>query len=132
MRPLLTIVDDCRELRHLIQLLAEEELGIGCLGVESLSELISNRDEVLKSNAILVDINLGQGEPDGVEVYHWIQQQGYEGQVLFLTGHAKESPQVQEASRTGIPVLEKPMRADQLLDSIRGFFFPDFAKVGLS
>lgn len=132
MPPRLTIVDDCKELRHLIRLLAEDELGVACLGVESLSDLIQNRDEVLESHAIIVDINLGKGNPDGIEVYRWIQEQQFSGHVLFLTGHAKESPQVQEASRTGVPILEKPMTASQLLDSIREFFFADSCQAGVS
>ena len=115
MKNAVTVVDDCGELRCLFALILEQEFGVSCLGLTSLSEVMSRSDDVLDSRAIILDINLGPGEPDGVVVYEWLRSQDYRGQIFFFTGHARESPFVRRAADTGVPVLEKPMSPDALI-----------------
>ena len=117
----ITLVDDSRELRFLFDILIKQELGVPVIGCPSLKDVMQHRDEVLNSQAIIIDINLGPGEPDGVEVYRWIRDQKYDGQIFFFTGHAAEAPQVRVAAKTGVPVLEKPLSAIELIDVVKGF-----------
>ncbi len=115
MKPAVTIVDDCDELRFLLATLLEHELGLSCRSLGSLGEVIAHADDVLYSKVVILDINLGPGQPDGVAVYEWLREQGFPGRIFFLTGHAKNSPHVQQAASTGVPILEKPMTPDELI-----------------
>lgn len=110
-----TLVDDCKELRVLVSLLLFEELGVRCTACASFSEVQRREEQVLENQAAIIDINLGAGQPDGVQVYRWFRERGYKGKIFFLTGHAKGSPQLREALQTGVTILEKPMTADELV-----------------
>lgn len=110
-----TIVDDCEDFRFLISALLERKLDANCLTVASFTELQANATSVLKSQIVLLDINLGPGQPDGVTVCEWLQSQSYPGKIFFLTGHAKGSPHVARAASTGVPVLEKPLPPDEIV-----------------
>lgn len=113
------IVDDSLEIRYLVSLLLRCDLDVPCLALETLSEVRQHAREVLGSRAIILDINLGPDQPDGVAVYHWLVSHDYRGHVFFMTGHAKESPTVRAASRTGVRILEKPMLPDDLVAMLR-------------
>ena len=110
-----TIIDDCHELCVLITCLLKEELDVTCSTYGSLTEVEEHSGEVLSSKVAILDINLGQGQPDGVEVYHWLRNHHYQGKVFFFTGHALASPQVMRAAETGVPVLEKPMSVEEIV-----------------
>jgi DNA-binding NtrC family response regulator len=69
--------------------------------------------------AAVLDINLGPGEPTGVDAYHWLRSHGYSGRVIFLTGHAASHPLVREAQLIGdAVVLQKPAGIDDLESTI--------------
>jgi FixJ family two-component response regulator len=69
--------------------------------------------------AAVLDINLGAGEPTGIDAYHWLRSHGFSGRVIFLTGHAASHPLVREARLIGdAVVLEKPTRIGQLESAI--------------
>jgi DNA-binding NarL/FixJ family response regulator len=69
--------------------------------------------------AAILDINLGQGEPTGIDAYHWLRSRGFSGRVVFLTGHAASHPLVREARLIGdAVVLEKPTGMDHLSSAI--------------
>ena len=112
---MVTIVDDSFELRYLISVLLEKSLGTPCLCIASFKEAISQSNKVLESAVVILDINLGPGQPDGVAVYEWLKGQGYRGKVFFLTGHAKGGQQVRQAAKTGVSILEKPMAPEELI-----------------
>jgi len=109
------IVDDDLPLRETFTLLCE------ALGVEeaasagSLSELADRSAQALRANLILIDINLGDGEPNGLAVFRWLKEHGFKGRAVFFTGHAKSDPMVQEVSRAaGVPVLSKPLPIESI------------------
>jgi FixJ family two-component response regulator len=97
---------------------------VKCLKFTGLQDLMQRHTEVLGTNSdgippqetlAIVDINLGYGKPTGIDVYHWLQEQNYEGRIVFLTGHAKDHALVREASiMDHIPIYEKPLAFDQL------------------
>jgi len=79
----------------------------------------------LRCDLALIDINLGAGQPSGVEVYRWLRARGFGGRIFFLTGHAMNSPFVAEAVRLGdAQVLSKPIRPDRLIRLLRGEYEP--------
>jgi DNA-binding NtrC family response regulator len=64
----------------------------------------------------IVDINLGDGQPSGVDAYRWLRGNGFRGRIAFLTGHAKSHPLVAEALKAGdVNVYEKPIDFDVLM-----------------
>lgn len=63
----------------------------------------------------LLDINLGRGQPSGLDVYRWLRGHGYAGRIAFLTGHGRSHPLVGDALRSGdASVFEKPVSPDGL------------------
>lgn len=87
----------------------------------SLSELQARRDEILACKVAIIDINLGEGEPSGIDAYQWLCDQSYEGKVFFMTGHAKSHPLVVKAGSMGnATVLTKPLEIGKFLDLISG------------
>jgi DNA-binding NtrC family response regulator len=108
-------VDDDLDLREAMQDV------LGKLGVQrvvtagSLQDVEARRDDALRCELALVDINLGRGEPTGVNVYEWLEDQGFSGRVVFLTGHAAQDPRVQHAATlSGSTVASKPLSVAEL------------------
>ena len=76
--------------------------------------------EALRSELALLDINLGLGQPSGIDAYNWLRERSYQGRIVFVTGHAFGHPLVDEARRIGgAAVLAKPVPFDQLTKLIR-------------
>lgn len=114
-------VDDDADLREAMQ----DVLGV--LGVRrvvtagSLRDLEGRRGEALACQLALVDINLGRGQPNGVNVFEWLEQEGFAGRIIFLTGHANKDPSVQQAaSLSGSRVASKPLTIAQLRHLLGG------------
>lgn len=112
-------VDDSVALRRLVTLLLEEEPAVRCLSFASLAAVQAASEDVLGSCLAVIDINLGEGKPDGVAVYEWLKSNGFRGRSFFFTGHAKDSPQVIRAAQTGLQILEKPMTPEELLLTLK-------------
>ena len=63
----------------------------------------------------ILDVNLGPGEPSGVDVHGWLRSHGFAGDVVFLTGHARTHPLVAAAVATpGTRVFAKPIDESEL------------------
>ena len=107
----------------LLEILAEllQEHGCRCLLARSLAELQALAPEVLAADVAVLDINLGSGEPTGIDAYDWLMSEGFGGRLLFLTGHAHAHPLVARAERLRrAAVLDKPLDGKILLDRILG------------
>lgn len=115
MESTVTIVDDSNEFRFFFCCLLERKLQVNCLSLASFADVKDRASEVLKSRVVVLDINLGPGQPDGVAVFEWLRAHAYEGKIFFLTGHAKGSPEVKRAASTGVSIFEKPMRAQEIV-----------------
>jgi DNA-binding response OmpR family regulator len=108
------IVDDDEDLR---QSLAEVLVWIGarrCITAASLAEVESRAADVLASDLAVLDVNLGVGEPSGLDVLRWLRERGYAGRIVFLTGHARSHPLVKGAAAEDVRVLEKPVGTAEL------------------
>jgi FixJ family two-component response regulator len=107
----------------LLEILAEllEERGCRCLIAHSLGELKALGPEVLAADVVVLDINLGSGQPSGIDAYDWLVSEQFRGRILFLTGHAHAHPLVARAERLQrAQVLDKPLDGQVLLDKIIG------------
>lgn len=107
----------------LLEILAEllRERNCRCLLARSLQELKALGPAVLAADVAVLDINLGAGQPSGIDAYDWLVSQSFAGRLLFLTGHAHAHPLVARAERLNrATVLDKPLDGDVLLDCITG------------
>ncbi len=112
----LLIVDDDDDLRQALGELVEVSCARRVLGVGSLEELEALGARALACGLVIVDVNLGAGKPGGLEVVEWLRRHGYRGKVVFLTGHGRSTPEVDQVHRAGgIPVLSKPLAVDALM-----------------
>lgn len=111
--------DDADLLEALGELLQLD--GCRCLLVQSVDELKALGKQALDADVAVLDINLGMGQPSGIDAYDWLMSQGFGGRLLFLTGHAHAHPLVARAEKLHrATVLDKPMEAGVLLDRIAG------------
>jgi FixJ family two-component response regulator len=109
------VLDDDADLGLVMCELLGSSPDAQCVAYRSLEELTSHADEVLGCDVAILDVNLGPGEPNGIEARDWLTSHGFEGRTVFLTGHARDHPLVQLACRDGgVPVLEKPVDASTL------------------
>jgi DNA-binding response OmpR family regulator len=94
--------------------------GARCTGVGSLNEmqnlLAHGR---LPFDLAILDVNLGAGQPSGVDAYRWLRERSFSGEIVFLTGHGRSAPRVAEAYALGVKVLEKPVAIDDLVKLLR-------------
>jgi DNA-binding response OmpR family regulator len=113
-------IDDDEELLEVVR----EVLGYSglatCLVARSLAELIQQRDRVLACDLAIIDVNLGQDLPSGVDVFRWLKAQRFAGDIVFLTGHAADHPLVIAASRVGARgVFTKPIEMEELTQLVK-------------
>jgi DNA-binding NtrC family response regulator len=81
-------------------------------------EFESHAQEVLHAKVAILDINLGPDAPDGVDAFNWLMDHGFQGKIVFLTGHARTNPRVALAGSKGVEVFEKPLHPDKLISFV--------------
>jgi DNA-binding NtrC family response regulator len=113
------LVDDDEDLRAAMDEVLHR-LGVRRLiEAGSLRDVEDQREEALACQIALVDINLGYGEPTGINVFEWLEREGFRGRVVFLTGHGSQDPRVQHAAKlAGSRVASKPLTTAKLRDMI--------------
>jgi DNA-binding NtrC family response regulator len=95
--------------------------GATCLAAGSLADVEARAAEVLASDLAIIDINLGPNTPSGIVVHRWLRERQFRGRIVFLTGHGRAHPLVQEALRIdGVQVYEKPLGTDAILQLVQG------------
>jgi DNA-binding response OmpR family regulator len=113
------LLDDDIDLLEILSELLQER-GCRCLLARSVEELKA-LPEVLTADVAVLDINLGSGQPSGIDAYDWLLSQDFAGRLLFLTGHAHAHPLVARAERLNrATVLDKPLDGEVLLGRILG------------
>jgi FixJ family two-component response regulator len=111
--PTILILDDDDDVRESLASIFDV-LGRGCLTVPSFAAMIEARQVVLACALAILDVNLGEDVPSGVDAYGWLREQAFGGRAVFLTGHARSHPLVAGACALGARVLEKPISAAEL------------------
>ncbi len=90
--------------------------GHSCVTAASLEDLQAREREVMGCDLALLDINLGSDQPSGVEACEWLIRRGFEGRIVFLTGHGTTHPLVVEAAKVArAQVITKPLPTRALL-----------------
>jgi FixJ family two-component response regulator len=115
----ITMLDDSPELRSIMSRLIKLKLGESVMCFERVEDLLSHADEVLHSWVVVLDVNLGEGQPSGIDAYEWLKEHDFQGKVFFLTGHARTHPEVATACLTGAEVWEKPMSSMALCSKLK-------------
>lgn len=114
-------VEDSDDLRATFVELITVVVGLRCIGVASYQEVVALGNDVLGCSAAIIDINLGPGQPSGIDVYQWLRRVGYSERIVFLTGHASTHPLVTEAARIGdAEILSKPVDLDHIRLMVEG------------
>jgi ActR/RegA family two-component response regulator len=115
------LLDDDDDLREAISDLVRIASGRSCVSLSSYAELAPNRERVLACVLAVLDANLGDGRPSGVDAYEWLRKEHFAGRIVFLTGYGASHPLVQRAGKIGGPlVLTKPIDADEVRSLING------------
>ena len=114
-------VDDSSDLCQVMELMCQSLPDVECVCVTSMSAALERAAQVLQTALAILDVNLGNGEPSGVEIYHWLKRQNYRGKIVFLSGHARTDPLVEDAAKiSGVDFFQKPLGFDQLETLILG------------
>jgi len=114
-------VDDSSDLCQVMELMCQSLPGIDGICLTSMSAVLKRAAQVLRTDLAILDVNLGPGEPSGIEIYRWLKGQNYRGKIVFLSGHTRTDPQVVEATRiSGVDFLQKPLAFGQIEALILG------------
>src|SRR5213076_2902784 len=92
------LLDDDDELLDAVSSLIEFVTKAPCLKLHSLEEAQAARERVNECRLALLDIALGAGKASGLDVYRWLEAEGFHGRIVFLTGHALSHPLVKKAA----------------------------------
>ncbi|MCL2725390.1 MAG: response regulator [Polyangiaceae bacterium] len=111
------VVDDDADLVDVMTIFLEDA-GILCLPAHSLAEVEAYGVRVLGSPFALLDVNLGQGQPSGLDVAAYLRSMDFQGHIVFITGHAQDHPLVRQALGPRGLVLSKPVDTKALLKII--------------
>lgn len=111
------VLEDDDDLREILGELLPPLCGGEALTTRSLSELQEHSGDALQCRFAILDVNLGHGEPTGVDAARWLRARGFREPIMFLTGHARASPRLSEACGELHAVLfEKPVEVNLLRD----------------
>jgi len=115
------LVDDDADLREALREILQLLEGVPCLLAASLDELRRQRPAAMECDLAIIDINLGDGQPSGVDVVRWLKSEGFPGKIMFLTGHGLGDPRVMAAAEvTDTDILSKPISSEELARLIAG------------
>jgi DNA-binding response OmpR family regulator len=107
------LLDDDEDLRDAVcDLIAL--FGAPCIALPSVAALTAEAAQALRCRLAILDVNLGDGQPSGVDAYEWLRANGFPGRIVFLTGHAASHPAVARAASLGVQVLAKPIESAEL------------------
>jgi DNA-binding response OmpR family regulator len=114
------IIDDDEDLRDSVSdVLAAAGVRRRVLAA-SLAELQQAGEAALACRLAILDVNLGEGQPTGVEVSLWLREHGFSGAIVFLTGHAASDPRVVAAAAVpNTRIVAKPFSFDGLVELAR-------------
>jgi FixJ family two-component response regulator len=114
----IVFLDDNKDLRELMRDILESKLNVACTCFGSVMEFTKHGEEVLRAKVAILDINLGQDVPSGMDAFRWLTKQGFQGKVVFFTGHARIYLQAELDDGSGTEVLEKPVDLSKLISAI--------------
>jgi FixJ family two-component response regulator len=114
------ILDDDKDLRDTLGEVIGDLCRSSCLFAGSYDELTALGGRLDECGLAILDVNLGPGRPSGVDAYEWLRARGFQGRIVFLTGHARTHPAVERAARLDAAVHQKPLSVDALCSLVEG------------
>jgi FixJ family two-component response regulator len=115
------VVDDDQDLLESFAELVELVFGQRCLIAHGLADLEALGPRLNLCTLAILDVNLGAGQPSGLDCYRWLKRNGYPGRVAFLTGHARAHPLVAQVHQLGdVSVFGKPIGVAEITRMIEG------------
>jgi len=112
--PRILICDDDPDIAEVMGEFFQDH-GMDSVITHSFDEVVARRPDALSCGLAILDVNLGFGQPSGVDVFRWLQREHFAGAVVFLTGHAVTSSLLDGARTFGVPILSKPIEGETLL-----------------
>ena len=113
------LVDDHGLIRASLRKLLESEGGMDVVGEAAGAVGVAEAVRRAEPDVVLMDISLGEGEPDGFEATKAIKEASPDTPVLMLTMHADEA-MFEEAARAGAcGYVLKAATPDELVRAIR-------------
>lgn len=108
------LVDDEEELLELYEMKLESKSHNVQTAIDGNTAIGLLQKE--KYQLILCDINMPNG--NGIDVFNHFKSSGCAGKFVFITGHAKGSPELKSAEATGATVFNKPVNWDDIWNLI--------------
>jgi FixJ family two-component response regulator len=103
------ILDDDYDLRTTLSDIMHLVCNADCVALPDVASLKKAGSRALACSVAIIDVNLGPGQPSGIDAYHYLKSRGYTGRIVFLTGHAGASLMVKDAVGDGTAELvQKP------------------------
>ncbi|MGE0634188.1 MAG: response regulator [Pseudobdellovibrionaceae bacterium] len=104
------IVDDCEDMLEIEKIFIERYCGSEAIAARSFDELKKLGDKILDCKLAFLDLNFGESEPTGIEIYHWLKKKGFANPIFFLTGNGANSDLAVEVEQLGEgTLLTKPI-----------------------
>lgn len=108
-------LDDDEDLRATLTDLIHMLSGRRCYSLGSYRELVTLGGAALDCGIAILDLNLAPGSPGGLDAYRWLEQQGFSGRIVFLSGHDESHPLLADISRlANVEILLKPLTVQAL------------------
>lgn len=115
------VLEDHVDARKAIALVLREVMSVKPVEAGSFREMTEQKPQVLRCSLAVLDVNLGSDQESGIDAYRWLRQNGFRGEIVFLTGHASNHPLVRQAHALGeVKVLSKPITLEQLILLVQG------------
>lgn len=115
------VLDDDDDLRFLLSTVFEQFGAEKCLAFASLNDLRANAESALHCDLAVLDVNLGNGKPTGLDALAWLTENHFRGRIAFLTGHARANPDLLTAvENNGVQIYEKPITVEKLQQMFEG------------
>jgi FixJ family two-component response regulator len=103
------IVDDDEDLRVTLADVMSAVCHVDCVALPDVAAMIRDAERALACTLAIIDVNLGAGQPTGLDAQAWLTSHGFHGRIVLLTGHARTHPLVKRALEAGATqVLQKP------------------------
>jgi DNA-binding NtrC family response regulator len=114
------VLEDDTDLRELLDEMLLAAGADSCVIAGTVADLHRRESEVLGCDLAILDINLGPGQPSGVDACRWLVNRRFGGRIVFLTGHACSCPLVVEAARIAqASILAKPLSVSRLAELLQ-------------
>ena len=113
------LLDDDKDLCTVLSEIIVDLGSPHCVTVNSLEELKKLESKIFDYDIALLDVNLGDDKPTGIDAYNWMLEKGFKGKFAFFTGHARSNPLVKVAIEIpNVTLLEKPANLAEISELI--------------